>query len=182
MSVCARTDLQVFTVVNLRNNRRKKKRCRGLGFLKIGYGLFFFNCTAQTPLHHGAETGLWGREGRKGVEISTETERQAIGACYGGWGGRLVELLGKGRATGRGSVKSGCRLYENAILISAIKNCISDQYDSSLHQAQPDPSCRFYSLVSPVFLLTLPVFLHRSLRVAAFTARFFGGCCKGRMG
>lgn len=131
--------------------------------------------TAQThQLHHGAETGLWGRtggrEGRKGVEMSTETEREAIGACYGG--GRLVELLGKGRAAGRGSVKSGCRLskepskprvstkttatatatppalrlYENAILISAQKNCISDQYDSSLHQARSDPSCRFYSL------------------------------------
>lgn len=118
------------------------------------------------------------REGRKGVEISTETEREALGACYGG--GRLVELLGKGRATGRGSVKSGCRLskepseprvstkttatatppalrlYENAILISAKKNCISDQYDSSLHQARSDPSCRFdslfFSCLSPLSL------------------------------
>lgn len=81
-------------------------------FFCFVFVLFFFNCTAQTPLHHGAETGLWGRtrggRGRKGVELSTETEREAIGACYGG--GRLVELPGKGRAAGRGSVKSGCRL------------------------------------------------------------------------
>lgn len=130
-----------------------------------------------------------GREGRKGVEISTETEREAIGGEARRIAGERKSdrtRIGEIRLSALQRAIKSQSVHQNyshdhvagapALLISVKKNCISDQYDSSLHQTRSDPSCRFDSLFffSLLSFSSLPVLLHRSLRWQLSRPGFWG--------